>query len=94
MAYSIAFATSAKRQLDKLPKPAQRQLGAVIAQLAADPRPVGVVRLSGEEGLYRVRCGHYRAIYRIEDARLLILVVKGWPPPRHLPLRTDGTPAK
>lgn len=76
MAYSIAFATAAKRQFDRLPKPAQRQLGAVVAQLADGPRPAGVVKLSGEEGLYRVRGGDYRAIYRIEDARLLILVVK------------------
>lgn len=76
MAYSIAFATAARRQFDKLPKSAQRQLGAVIAQLADDPRPPGVVKLSGEDGLYRVRGGDYRAIYRIEDARLLILIVK------------------
>ena len=76
MGYSITFAAAAKRQLDKLPKPAQRQLGAVIAQLADNPRPAGVVKLSGEDGLYRVHGGDYRAIYRIEDARLLVLVVK------------------
>lgn len=76
MAYSVTFAAAAKRQFDKLPRPAQRQLGAVIAQLADTPRPPGVVKLSGEDGLYRVRGGDYRAIYRIEDDRLLILVVK------------------
>ena len=76
MAYSVVFATAAQRQFDKLPKPAQRRLGALIAQLADDPRPSGVVKLSGEEGLYRVRDGDYRAVYRIEDNRLLVLVVK------------------
>lgn len=76
MAYSIAFAAAARRQFDKLPRAAQRQLGTVIGQLADDPRPSCVVKLSGAEGLYRVRGGDYRAIYRIEDDRLLVLVVK------------------
>ena len=76
MAYSIAFAAAAKRQFDKLPRPAQRQLGEVIAQLAENPRPSGVVKLASEDGLYRVRAGDYRAIYRIEDYRLLLLVIK------------------
>lgn len=76
MAYSVSFAGAAQRQFDKLPKPAQRRLGAVIAQLADDPRPAGVVKLSAADGLYRVRDGDYRAVYRIEDNRLLVLVVK------------------
>lgn len=36
MVYSIAFAAAAKRQFDKLPRPAQQQLGEVIAQLAGN----------------------------------------------------------
>ena len=76
MVYSIAFAAAAKRQFDKLPRPAQRQLGEVMAQLTENPRPPGVVKLAGEDGLYRVRGGDYRAIYRIEDDRLLLLVIK------------------
>jgi mRNA interferase RelE/StbE len=76
MAYSIAFAKAAKRQFDKLPRPAQRRLGDVIAALAVDPRPPGVVKLTGEDRLYRVRSGDYRIIYQVEDERLLILVVK------------------
>ncbi|MBP6807625.1 MAG: type II toxin-antitoxin system RelE/ParE family toxin [Chromatiaceae bacterium] len=35
-----------------------------------------MVKLAGEEGLYRARGGDYRAIYRIEDNRLLLLVIK------------------
>ena len=76
MVYSIAFAAAAKRQFDKLPRPAQRQPGEVIAQLARNPRPSGVAKLTGEDGLYRARAGDYRAIYRIEDYRLLLLVIK------------------
>lgn len=76
MAYSIAFGKAAKRQFDKLPRPARQRLGDAIAQLAGDPRPTNAVKLSGEDGLYRVRGGDYRAIYRIQDEYLLILVVK------------------
>ena len=76
MAYSIAFAKAAKRQFDKLPGPAQRRLGDVIAALAVDPRPPGVVKLTGEDRLYRMRGGDYRVIYQVQDERLLVLVVK------------------
>lgn len=40
MAYSIAFAKAAKRQFDKLPRPAQQRLGDAIAELAGDPGPL------------------------------------------------------
>ena len=76
MAYSIAFAKAAKRQFDKLPRPAQRRLGDVIAVLALDPRHPGAVKLTSEDRLYRVRSGDYRVIYQVQDERLLILVVK------------------
>jgi mRNA interferase RelE/StbE len=35
-----------------------------------------VGKLAGEEGLYRARSGEYRIVYRIEDNRLRVLVVK------------------
>ncbi len=76
MAYSITFTKAAKRQFDKLPRPAKQRLGDAIEQLTRDPRPTGVVKLSGEDGLYRVRAGDYRAVYQIQDECLLILVVK------------------
>lgn len=76
MAYSIVFTKAAKRQFDKLTRPVQRHLGDDIEALSVDPRPAGVVKLSGEDRLYRVRSGDYRAIYQIQDQRLLILVVK------------------
>lgn len=32
--------------------------------------------MSGDDGLYRMRGGDYRAVYQIQDERLLVLVVK------------------
>lgn len=76
MAYKIIFANAAKRQFDKLPKPAQKRLSNLIDQLGNNPRPSGVVKLTGENQLYRVRDGDYRIIYQIEDDQLLVLIVK------------------
>ncbi|MDJ0899633.1 MAG: type II toxin-antitoxin system RelE/ParE family toxin [Xenococcus sp. MO_188.B8] len=47
-----------------------------IDALATEPRPEGVVKLKGEENLYRIRVGDYRVIYNVQDDRLLVLVVK------------------
>lgn len=76
MVYDIQLTAAAKRQFDKLPKPAQRRLSDTLTRLGNDPRPEGVVKLSGAINLYRVRCGDYRVVYQIEDGRLLIVVVK------------------
>jgi mRNA interferase RelE/StbE len=40
------------------------------------PRPPGVVKMHGSEGYYRLRVGDYRVVYAIEDAVLLVLVVR------------------
>jgi mRNA interferase RelE/StbE len=46
-----------------------------IRALAAEPRPAGCEKLSGQER-YRIRQGIYRIIYEIEDQSLIVLVVK------------------
>ncbi|MCX6864927.1 MAG: type II toxin-antitoxin system RelE/ParE family toxin [Verrucomicrobia bacterium] len=46
-----------------------------IESLREDPRPPGSIKLSGME-YYRIRHGNYRIIYEIEDARLIVVVVK------------------
>jgi mRNA interferase RelE/StbE len=76
MAYEVAIAPGALRQLHKLPRPAQMRVRAAIDALAEQPRPSGVVKLEGRPTLYRVRSGDYRVIYEVQDAALLVLVVK------------------
>ena len=46
-----------------------------IATLADEPRPVGVVKLSGSSNTLRIRVGEWRVIYRIDDGQLVVLVV-------------------
>jgi mRNA interferase RelE/StbE len=50
-----------------------------IEKLASDPRPRGVVKLSGRDEIYRIKVGpgkNYRVLYQIEDVALLVLIVK------------------
>jgi mRNA interferase RelE/StbE len=75
-AYTVEFAPRAAKELRNLERPDQVRVAARIDSLAQNPRPRGVEKLSGEEDLYRVRVGNYRIIYQIQDARLLVLVVK------------------
>jgi mRNA interferase RelE/StbE len=77
MTYAIEVLPSALRQLLAVPKNEQRRLEECIDRLAANPRPVGAKALQGSsKGHLRVRIGDYRIIYRVEDDRLLVLVVR------------------
>jgi mRNA interferase RelE/StbE len=75
MPYDVQVDQGAARLLRKLDRPVQARLVAVIATLAHDPRPVGVVTLAGHPGLLRVRVGDYRVVYTVDDAALVVLVV-------------------
>lgn len=44
--------------------------------MKANPRPVGVEKMRGFEGHYRIRIGPYRAVYSIEDFKLIIEVIR------------------
>jgi mRNA interferase RelE/StbE len=73
--YELAFRKSVAKDLRAFPKQEVKRIMQRIRSLAADPRPAGCEKLSGLER-YRVRQGAYRIIYEIEDARLVVLVVK------------------
>lgn len=73
--YSIVVKRSAERELRALPKPDLRRVTARIRGLAAEPRPVGCEKLSGQDR-YRVRQGDYRIVYAVEDGKRLVEVVK------------------
>jgi mRNA interferase RelE/StbE len=73
----VEFEPAARRQFGKLSKQVQAQIMPVIEALAFEPRPSGVIPLKGAwHGYYRVRSGNYRVIYTIEDAALVVAVVK------------------
>lgn len=75
MSYEISLLPAARRQFARLDPAVRRRIGALIDSLATQPRPAGVKALKGMPDLLRVRAGGYRVVYRVEDRRLLILVV-------------------
>jgi mRNA interferase RelE/StbE len=73
--YSIEIKRSAAREIEALPLSARQLVVERIGRLAEDPRPRGCEKLVGGEH-YRVRQGEYRIVYAIEDAVLVVWVVK------------------
>ena len=73
--YSLLLTRSAAKELDGVPTKDRHRLVARIAALADDPRPMGAEKLSGANK-YRVRQGDYRILYEIEDAALVVTVVR------------------
>lgn len=74
--YAVEIATLAVKALRDLPRADQRRVAARIDALAENPGPPGVEKLEGADDLYRVRAGDHRIVYRIEDKRLLVLVIR------------------
>ena len=78
MAWNVEFQISARRELAKLDRTVQTRIVDFLRFRVAskeDPRQHGKA-LKGEKGeLWRYRIGDYRAICRIEDERLVVLVV-------------------
>lgn len=76
MTYRIEFVKQAAKQLKSLPSEEQQKIKIKIDALTNVPRPDGVVKLTGEDNIYRVRVGNYRIIYSIQDEQLLVLMLK------------------
>jgi mRNA interferase RelE/StbE len=73
--YEIVLTRAAERGLSGLSRSDFRKVDARIQALAGDPRPATAKKLEGVRDLYRIRSGDYRILYRIEDDRLVVVVV-------------------
>jgi len=73
--YSIVLKASVRKDLRGIPKKDVQRILARIESLADEPRPRGAEMLTGDDK-YRVRQGDYRILYRIEDDRLMVCVVR------------------
>lgn len=62
--------------MDKIPLPDRRRIVDAIEELRSDPRPAGVVKLVGDENLWRIKIGNYRVVYEIHDDRLVVFVLR------------------
>ena len=74
--YRILIKTSAQKEIEAIDRKGDRQrIVRRIRSLAANPRPPGCEKLSGQQR-YRVRQGMYRIVYSVEDENLVVYVVK------------------
>lgn len=74
--YKIEISSTAEKALKKIPKKDLIKVIEAIQILSINPFPPGSRKLSGEDGVYRVRQGNYRIIYEVVDGKLIILVLK------------------
>ena len=73
--YEIRFKRSVAKDLRSIPNNDVKKILERIDSLSVNPRGEGCIKLSGKER-YRVRQGGYRIIYEIEDAEVVVFVVK------------------
>ena len=76
MRYSIELAPAVSKAMRKLSRTDHARVLTRIKSLADNPRPEGVVKLSGSEDTWRVRVGSLRIVYTIRDDRLIVRVVQ------------------
>jgi len=74
--YQIVISRIAEKQIESFPKQVANAITAEIDTLATNPHPPGSIKLEDSEKEYRIRSGDYRIIYRIENARLVIEVIR------------------
>lgn len=74
MSYDLLIERRAQKQLARIPEPDCGRIIAAVRELAEEPRPEGVKKLTGREAL-RIRVGNYRIIYEIHDEKLVVLII-------------------
>jgi mRNA interferase RelE/StbE len=74
--YKIEWKHSAIKDLKRAPKETIIRLIKAIEELAADPFPMGVRKLSGVDQYFRIRVGDFRIVYSVYVDRLIIEIVR------------------
>jgi len=72
MAYTITFARSARKELERMDRKLGLRILDKIETLSAAPRSPGCKKLQGEDNLWRIRIGDYRVIYSIDDKQKIV----------------------
>ena len=77
MSYEIFYDKQPEKFLEKLDKHiAARIVDKIEATLSNNPVPHNAVAIEGEHGVFRIRIGDFRALYRINYQENKLIVVK------------------
>ncbi|MGK7950847.1 MAG: type II toxin-antitoxin system RelE/ParE family toxin [Xenococcaceae cyanobacterium] len=74
--YQIKFKSSAAKEFRKLDSQIKERIREAVDRLTENPRPSGVVKLKGDDRLFRIRIGEYRIVYEIDDSAKLVRVTR------------------
>lgn len=75
MRYRVVLRRAAQKGLDGLPQDDYAAVAEAIAALQEEPRPPRVKKLA-DSGLWRLRVGHYRIVFAIDDEAYQVTVVR------------------
>ena len=79
MTYKLFFLKEAVEEFKRLDKTVQRIIREKLEPLAKNPEILknNIKPLKGEyKGLYRLRVGNYRIIYKIDNENLIIILIR------------------
>ena len=75
--YTVQLERRAEREMRNLPQHVIKRIDNIFQQLRNNPRPPGVVKLSGQMGdSWRIRVGAYRILYRIDDENYRVKIYR------------------
>ena len=75
--YTVQLERRAEREIRDLPQHVISRIDVILQELKSNPRPPGVVKLSGQMGnSWRIRVGAYRMLYRIDDEDYCVKVYR------------------
>jgi mRNA interferase RelE/StbE len=75
--YKLSIKRSAAKEVEAVGSKAERRrLVARISTLAANPRPVGALKLAGHQARWRIRQGSYRILKELDAQTTAITVYK------------------
>jgi mRNA interferase RelE/StbE len=72
--YRVTWSEKASKHFRPLDKPAKKRIVGIVDALAENPRPAGVKPVIGLPGVFRVRDGHCRVLFAVDDVRRAIWV--------------------
>jgi mRNA interferase RelE/StbE len=70
--FKLAWRSSTKKDLRKLPREEVPRILAAAVALAVDPFPHGCEKLSGAEQTDRIRVGDYRVLYEVNISTQMV----------------------
>lgn len=74
--YKLIWKKQAVKELRNLEKSIIKKLIVLTEHLCENPRPKGCRKMKGQKNFYRIRHKNYRVIYKIEDKRLIIEIIR------------------